>query len=74
MPVLKIVGYDTGKGKKDLAELLADRLGLDDAEARKMFEAINDGRGVSLTFEDEETAAGLGQELDEAGAKVRIEP
>lgn len=74
MPVLKIVGYDTGKGKKDLAALLADRLGLEDAEARKMFEAINDGRGISLTFEDEETAAGLGQELDEAGAKVRIEP
>ncbi|MCO6510067.1 MAG: hypothetical protein J5I65_04670 [Aridibacter famidurans] len=74
MPVLKIVGYETGKAKKDLAALLAERLGLDDAEARKMFEAINDGRGISLTFEDEETAAGLGQELDEAGAKVRIEP
>ncbi|HUF05419.1 MAG TPA: hypothetical protein VMM38_14755 [Aridibacter sp.] len=74
MPVLKIVGYDTGKGKKDLAALLADRLGLDEAEARKMFEAINDGRGISLAFDDEETAAGLGQELDEAGAKVTIEP
>jgi hypothetical protein len=74
MPVLKIVGYETGKAKMDLAALLADRLGLDDSEARKMFEAINDGRGVSLTFEDEETAVGLGQELDEAGAKVRIEP
>lgn len=74
MPVLKIVGYQTGKAKRDLAALLADRLELDEKEARRMFEAINDGRGVTLTFPDEETAVGLGQELDEAGAKVRIEP
>ena len=74
MPVLKIVGYETGRSKRDLAALLQDRLGLDEGEARKMFDAINDGRGVTLTFEDEETAAGLGQELDEAGARVTIEP
>lgn len=74
MPVLRIVGYQTGKQKKDLAELLTDRLGLDEAEARKMLDAIIDGRGISLTIDDEETAAGLGQELDDAGAKVRLEP
>ncbi|REJ75680.1 MAG: hypothetical protein DWQ47_09440 [Acidobacteria bacterium] len=73
MPVLKIVGYETGKAKKDLAALLSDRLGLDGAEARKMFDAIVDGRGITLTIDDEETAAGLGQELDEAGAKVLLE-
>jgi len=73
MAVLRLVGYQTGKAKQDLADLLQARLGLDDAEARRMFEAISDGRAVSLTFEDEETAVGLGQELDEAGVKVTIE-
>ena len=73
MAVLKIVGYQTGKAKRDLADILIDRLGLEQAEARKMFDAINDGLGVTLTFDDEETAVGLGQELDEAGAKVTIE-
>ena len=73
MAVLKLVGYETGKAKKDLAELLSGLLGLDDAEARRMFEAINDGRAVTLTIDDEATAVGLGQELEEAGAKVLLE-
>ena len=73
MAVLKIVGYETGKAKKDLAALLSDRLGLDEAEAGRMFAAITDGRAITLTIDDEATAVGLGQELDEAGAKVLLE-
>ena len=73
MAILKIVGYETGKAKKDLAALLSDRLGLDDAEADRMFAAISDGRTITLTIDDEATAVGLGQELDEAGAKVLLE-
>ena len=73
MAVLKIVGYQTGKAKMDLAQLLSDRLGLDEAESRKMEDAIVDGRGITFTIDDEETAVGLGQELDEAGARVTIE-
>lgn len=73
MPVLKIVGYETGKKKMNIASLLQDRLGLEGEAARDMLNAVTDGRGISLTIDNEETAAGLGQELIEAGARVSIE-
>lgn len=73
MPVLKIVGYQSGKAKMDLAKMLAEKLGLDEGEARKMEDAVVDGRGITFTIDDEEAAAGLGQELVEAGCKVTLE-
>lgn len=73
MAVLKIVGYQTGKAKMDLAALLADRLGLDEAEGKRMSQAISENRTITFTFDDEATAVGLGQELDEAGIRVLIE-
>ncbi|MDH3492009.1 MAG: hypothetical protein OEM82_00540 [Acidobacteriota bacterium] len=72
MPVLKIVGYETGKKKFELREILVDRLGLEGKEAEKMRDAIVDGRAVTLNIDDEEVAVGLGQELVEAGAKVEL--
>jgi hypothetical protein len=72
MPILKIVGYETGHKKIGIRELLIDRLGLDGKEAEKMRDAVLDGRGVSLNIDDEEVAAGLGQELIEAGARVEL--
>ena len=74
MATLKIVGYETGKAKMDVVEILCDRLGLEGDEAQKMRDHVVSGQGLSLDFDTEETAVGLGQELDEAGAMVRIEP
>ena len=72
MPVLKIVGYETGKKKFEIRDVLLARLGLEGVEANKMRDAVVDGRVVTLTIDDEETAVGLGQELVEAGAKVEL--
>ena len=72
MPRLRIVGYQTGLGKIAIEKVLVDRLGLEGEEARKMHDAIVDGRGVTLDIDDEEAAVGLGQELVEAGAKVEL--
>ena len=72
MPELKIVGYETGKKRFDLKDLLIELLGLEGEEAEKMRVAIMDGTGITLTIDDEETAVGLGQQLMEAGAKVEI--
>ena len=33
---------------------------------------ILDGRGITFTIDDEAAAVGLGQELEEAGAKVEL--
>jgi len=74
MATLKIVGYETGKAKMDIVEILCGRLGLEGKDAQKMRDHVVSGQSLSLAFDDEETAVGLGQELDEAGAKVRIEP
>lgn len=72
MPILKIVGYQTGLEKITIREILISRLGLEGPEADKMRDAVLDGRGVTLNIDDEEVAAGLGQELVEAGAKVEL--
>ncbi|NNE67329.1 MAG: hypothetical protein HKN33_12250 [Pyrinomonadaceae bacterium] len=69
---LKIVGYPTGFEKKQIKEMLVDRLGLEGIAAQGMHDAVDEGRIVTLGFDDEATAVGLGQELVEAGAKVEI--
>ena len=73
MATLKIVGYETGKAKMDIAALLCDRLGLEGDEAQKMRDHVVSGQGLTLQIDDEATAVGLGQELDEVGAKVAVE-
>ncbi|MEZ5306292.1 MAG: hypothetical protein R2684_04010 [Pyrinomonadaceae bacterium] len=72
MPKLRIVGFETGHAKVTIREILVSRLNLDEKEAERMNAAVVDGRGITLEFEDEETAVGLGQELVEAGAKVEL--
>lgn len=73
MSTLKIIGYETGMKKIIMARLLQKRLALDEVQSRKMTDAIISGNVISLKFEDSDYAAGLSEELVEAGARVEIE-
>ncbi len=73
MPILKIVGYQTGFEKVTLTNLLCEALGLNETESKKMAEAIISGNVIALDIDDAEFVEGLAEELREIGASVKIE-
>lgn len=72
MPQVKILGYGTGFEKNTLIRLLQTKLQLNAEHSQKMADAITSGNVIALDFEDRDLAAGLAQELEEAGARVEL--
>lgn len=73
MAKLTIKGWDTGRNKLAMIDLLVETLGLDEAGAKDLNEAIHFGKAFSLNFEDENAANDLAKKLIELDAKVDIE-
>jgi ribosomal protein L7/L12 len=72
MPILKIKGWDTGRNKVVMIKLLQETLGMDEKESKDLYQAIHDGKVISLNFEEKEAAADLAEKLTELDAKVEI--
>lgn len=73
MPKLKITGWETGRNKVAMMELLQETLGMNKEESEQLADAIHQGKGFKLVFEDMEEANDLAEKLTEVGAKVEIE-
>ncbi len=73
MPKLHIKGWDTGRNKVAMMELLQETLGMNKEESEKLADAIHQGKGFKLVFEDMEEARELADKLTAVGAKVEIE-
>ncbi len=73
MAKLTIKGWDSGRNRVAMIALLIETLGLDDAGAKDLNEAIHFGKAFSLSFEDEEAANDLAEKLFELDANVEIE-
>lgn len=73
MPILTIVGYETGFSKISMVRILQEDLQLDLEESNKMTDALMSGNVISLELEDVDFAEGLAEELTQAGARIRLE-
>ena len=72
MALLKIKGWDTGRNKLAMIDLLKETLGMDEKESDKLFEAIHESRVISLDFEAAAEAEDFAERLREVGAKVEV--
>ncbi len=72
MPILKIKGWDTGRNKVAMVKLLQETLGMEEKESKELYQAIHDGKVISLNFEDRQEAADLAEKLTTLDAKVEI--
>lgn len=72
MPILKIKGWDTGRNKVAMIRLLQETLGMGERESKDLYQAIHDGKVISLNFEDSSEAEDLAEKLAELDAKVEI--
>lgn len=70
---LKIVGWDSGRNKLAMLELLKETLHLGEKDASEMADAVGQGRKINLDFEDDEFAHGLAQRLVAVGAMVELD-
>jgi predicted nucleic acid-binding protein len=73
MAELKIKGWDTGRNKVTMMELLQESLGMDEKQTEELAEAIHAGKVISLNFEDAEFAADLAEKLTGVGATVSLD-
>ena len=73
MPILKIKGWDTGRNKVAMIELLQETLGMDEKQSDELIQAIHDGKVISLNFEEESEAADFAEKLENLDAKVELE-
>lgn len=72
MPTIKIKGWDTGRNQVEMIKLLKETLGMDEKESKDLYQAIHDGKVISLDFEDQQEAEDFAEQLTEVGAKVKI--
>jgi len=72
MAILKIKGWDTGRNKVMMIELLKETLGMNEKQSDELIEAIHNGRVITLNFEDLKEAEDFAERLTEVGAKVGI--
>ena len=73
MPKLKIKGWDSGRNKVAMIELLQETLGMDERESKDLYTAISEGRAINLEFEDQASADDLAEKLTNLDAKVEVE-
>lgn len=73
MAKVKIIGWNTGKNRHDMLELLKKALQLGEKDANEMADAVTLGRKINLEFEDDEFAHELATQLITTGAKVELE-
>ncbi len=72
MPILKIKGWDTGRNRVAMIELLKETLEMDEKDSEELYQAIHAGKVISLNFADEREAEDFAEQLSELGAKVEI--
>jgi len=70
---LKIVGWDSGRNKLAMLQLLQQSLQLGEKDAKEMADAVGQGKKMTLEFEDDEFAHSLATQLVAVGAKVDLE-
>ena len=70
---LKIIGWDTGRNKLAMLELLKEMLHLSEKDAKEMADAVGLGRKINLDFEDDEFAHDLATRLVATGANVELD-
>ena len=72
MPILKIKGWDTGRNKLAMINLLQETLGMDDNESKDLYQAVDDGKIITLNFVDKQEANDIAEKLTTLDAKVEI--
>ncbi len=73
MPNLKIIGWDTGRNKILMIQILQEKLVLGLKNSKDIADAVSEGRKMTLHIEDAELAGDLAEKLTAVGAKVEIE-
>ncbi|MGI8542865.1 MAG: ribosomal protein L7/L12 [Aridibacter sp.] len=73
MPNLTIKGWDTGRNKILMIQILQKKLVLGLKNSKDIADAVSEGKKMTLHIEDAELASELAEELTEIGAKVEIE-
>ncbi|NNE98193.1 MAG: hypothetical protein HKN25_04150 [Pyrinomonadaceae bacterium] len=73
MAKVKIIGWDTGRNKLAMLELLKETLHLGEKDAKEMADAVGLGKKINLEFDDDEFAHELAIRLVATGAKVELE-
>lgn len=70
---LKIIGWDSGRNKLAMLQLLQQALQLGEKDASEMADAVGQGKKITLDFEDDEFAHELANQLVGVGAKVDLD-
>ena len=70
---LKIIGWDTGRNKLAMLQLLQQALQLGEKDAKEMANAVSLGKKITLDFADDEFAHELANQLVATGAKVDLD-